>query len=97
MQPVLQFYVSDTGIGIPDEAQQYIFDRFRKVDVDSNKIFRGTGLGLSICKSLVEKFGGKIWIESKVNKGSKFYFEIPYIPASNQYEDIPSTDNSKLN
>jgi signal transduction histidine kinase len=81
--PVLQFFVKDTGIGIPIEAQKYIFDRFRKADVDSNKIFRGTGLGLFICKSLVEKFKGKIWLESEVHKGSTFYFEIPFIQPNN--------------
>lgn len=81
-QPILHFYVKDTGIGIPIEAQKYIFDRFRKADVDSNKIFRGTGLGLFICKSLVEKFGGKIWLESEVHKGSTFFFEIPYIQSN---------------
>jgi signal transduction histidine kinase len=76
--PELRFYVEDTGMGIPEEAQNYIFERFRKVDVNIQKIFRGTGLGLFICKNLVKKFGGKIWIESEPDKGSKFFFQIPY-------------------
>lgn len=84
---VLRFFVEDTGIGIPGEAQKYIFDRFRKADIDSNKIFRGTGLGLFICKSLVEKFGGRIWLESTVKIGSMFYFEIPFIQADKN-EDL---------
>jgi signal transduction histidine kinase len=94
---VLQFYIKDTGIGIPAEAQKYVFDRFRKVDIDSSKIFRGTGLGLCICKSLVEMFGGEIWIESVIDNGSVFYFEIPYIPASREIDDILLTDTDFIN
>jgi len=92
---VLQFYVKDTGMGVPPEAQKYIFERFRKVELDTSKLFRGTGLGLSICKSLVEKFEGKIWIESEVNKGSNFYFEIPYFPAKGVSNSFITNINNK--
>ncbi len=92
-QPFLRFYVTDTGIGIPNEAHTYIFDRFRKADLNDDKLFRGTGLGLFISKSLVEKFEGRIWLESVPKQGSKFFFEIPYIPAGN--EDIVESNNDR--
>ena len=79
-KPEIKFYIKDSGIGIPVEAQQYIFDRFRKADITESKFYSGAGLGLFICKSLVDMFNGKIWIESEKNKGSSFYFQIPYLP-----------------
>jgi signal transduction histidine kinase len=74
----LEFYVKDTGIGIPKEKQKTIFDRFIQADSSTVKAFSGTGLGLSISKSYVEMLGGKIWVESTVGVGSTFYFNIPY-------------------
>ena len=73
----LEFYVSDTGIGIPAENHNDIFERFNKLENSKTKLYRGTGLGLTITKNLVEMLGGKIWVESEPNKGSKFYFTIP--------------------
>jgi len=73
--PVL--YVKDTGIGIPEEMMKIIFDRFRQVDETSKRRFEGVGLGLSIAKGLVERFGGKIWLESEMGKGTTFYVKIP--------------------
>lgn len=64
------FSVSDTGIGIDEKDYKVIFERFTKL----NDYNLGTGLGLFICKSLVEKLGGEIWVESEKNKGSVFYF-----------------------
>jgi signal transduction histidine kinase len=80
----LLFYVNDTGIGIPKEKLPIILERFRQVD-DSylNREFRGTGLGLSISKGIVELMNGKIWVESKQDKGSTFCFTIPYKPGKN--------------
>lgn len=69
------FWVSDTGIGIKPEDLEYIFNRFTKVESD-DAIYRGTGLGLSISRSLVEMLNGRIWVESEINKGSTFYFEL---------------------
>ncbi|MBN2891407.1 MAG: response regulator [Bacteroidales bacterium] len=69
------FFVKDTGIGIPKEKQEVIFERFRQVDEFS--YHEGTGLGLTISKALVELLGGKIWLESEPNKGTVFYFSIP--------------------
>ncbi len=73
----IQFYVKDTGIGIDKKEIPHMFDRFRQADMISNSNYGGTGLGLSISKGLIEKMGGKIWIESKLNKGSSFFFTLP--------------------
>jgi signal transduction histidine kinase len=72
-----QFSVEDSGIGIPSEAHEFIFERFRQAEPAISKEFGGTGLGLSISKSYVELLGGKIWLESEPGKGSTFYFTIP--------------------
>jgi signal transduction histidine kinase len=71
------FWVKDSGIGISPEHQLIIFDRFMKIDNSKQHFHRGTGIGLFITKQLVEMFGGKIWVESVVGKGSTFYFTIP--------------------
>ncbi|AUC83729.1 hybrid sensor histidine kinase/response regulator [Lacinutrix sp. Bg11-31] len=73
----IEFYVKDTGIGIPKSRQEAIFERFIQSDLSDEKSFEGAGLGLSISKAYVELLGGKIWVESKVKKGSTFYFTIP--------------------
>lgn len=73
----IEFYVQDTGIGIPDETQHIIFERFSKIDRTYTKEYNGTGLGLSICKSLVEMLGGEIRVVSSPGKGSTFYFTHP--------------------
>jgi signal transduction histidine kinase len=71
------FSVKDTGIGIQTENQRVIFDRFRKIENDKQHLYRGTGIGLFLSRQLVEMFGGEIWVESEVGKGSCFYFSIP--------------------
>ena len=73
----LEVIVSDTGIGISPEDQQYIFEEFRQVGEDSNQAREGTGLGLTLTKKFIEMHGGKIRVESKVGKGSTFAFDIP--------------------
>lgn len=73
----LEFYVKDTGIGIPEEKQVSVFERFIQADMSNTRISEGTGLGLSISKAYVEMLGGKIWLESEVGKGTTFYFTIP--------------------
>lgn len=70
------FWVSDTGIGIPLEEQERIFEQFYQVDSGPNRLYRGTGLGLSICKHIVTRHGGRIWVESMPGKGSTFYFTL---------------------
>ena len=77
-QRVLQFYVKDTGIGIPAEHLEHIFNRFEQVDSDHTRLHEGNGLGLSIAKAYVELLGGKIWVESVLEKGSTFFFTLPY-------------------
>jgi len=76
----LQFYVKDTGIGIPKEKQRVIFERFRQSDESLTRKYGGAGLGLSICEGLVGLLGGNIWLESEIDQGSIFYFRIPYRP-----------------
>lgn len=71
------FFVKDTGIGIPPEQTDIIFERFRQVNDSLNRKFEGAGLGLSISKAYVEMLGGKIWVESEYQAGSTFYFTIP--------------------
>ena len=71
------FYVSDTGIGIPEDKKDIIFDRFYQLNNINDRKTSGTGLGLAICKNLVSLLGGKIWVESKECKGSTFYIKIP--------------------
>jgi len=70
------FYVKDTGIGISEENQQVIFDRFRKIDESSSHVYRGAGLGLSIASHLVSMMGGEIRVESKLGDGATFYFTL---------------------
>lgn len=75
----LEFFVEDTGIGIPAEMYETIFQRFRQAEDTSSEFYGGTGLGLSISKGYVELLGGKIWLSSQPDKGSVFYFSIPYL------------------
>jgi signal transduction histidine kinase/DNA-binding response OmpR family regulator len=75
---LLQFYVKDTGIGIPDDKIDLIFSRFGQIINDKIKNPGGTGLGLSITKHLVERLGGKIWVESEPGIGTTFYFTLPF-------------------
>lgn len=91
----LQFYVKDTGIGILPELQEKIFDRFRQADQSIQMKYGGTGLGLSISKGFVELLGGKIWVQSEPEKGSTFYFTIPYMPVSGIYESTTQINKNK--
>jgi len=74
----IRFFVKDTGIGIPSELQDKIFDRFRQAGENIQKNYGGTGLGLAISKGQVTLMGGQIWVESVPNKGSAFYFDLPF-------------------
>ena len=75
----IEFFVSDSGIGIPPEYHSRIFDRFFQVDSAVSRQYSGTGLGLSICKGYVELLGGEIKVESELGKGALFLFTIPYL------------------
>lgn len=80
---MLQFYVSDTGIGIPEHLHQVIFERFRQANADPAKEYGGNGLGLAISKAYTELLGGNIWLESSPGKGTTFYFTVPYKALNN--------------
>ena len=73
----LEFYVRDTGIGIPKHRQEAIFERFIQADIEDTKALQGSGLGLAISKAYVEMLGGKIRVESEEGQGSVFYFTMP--------------------
>jgi signal transduction histidine kinase/methyl-accepting chemotaxis protein len=72
--------VIDTGIGIPADKLDAVFDRFRQADSSTTREYGGSGLGLAICKELVEMHGGQLKAESRVGVGSKFYFTVPIVP-----------------
>ncbi len=76
------FYVKDSGIGIPKEAKDRVFERFAQYNLAITRGYEGAGLGLSICKGFVDFLGGKIWFESEMDKGTEFYFTIPYNPSA---------------
>ncbi|MBI9038591.1 MAG: PAS domain-containing protein [Bacteroidales bacterium] len=78
--PSLQFFVKDTGMGIPKNRQKAIFERFIQANNEDKKNIQGAGLGLAISKAYVEMLGGKLWVESEEGIGSNFYFTLPYNP-----------------
>lgn len=88
-QNVVEFYVKDTGVGIPADKQKYIFERFRQVETELARQTSGTGLGLAISKALVSKMGGEIWVESQSGEGSTFHFTIPDNNAVNKTIEQP--------
>lgn len=82
---LLHIIVSDTGIGIPEDKIDSIFDSFTQVDSSLTKKYSGSGLGLSIAKKLVDMMNGKIWVESEVGRGSKFHVSLKF-DISNDFE-----------
>jgi len=92
---VIKFYVKDNGIGIPKNRLSAIFDRFVQADIEDSKVFEGAGLGLSITKAYVEMLGGKIWVKSEINKGSVFYFTLPFLQEKETVETFQNTEINK--
>lgn len=93
----LEFYVKDTGVGIPQEKHETIFERFVQVDSDGKMTKQGSGLGLAITKAYVELLGGKIWLESNPGKGSVFYFTIPHKMVDNEGINVKNEKNKEMN
>jgi PAS domain S-box-containing protein len=98
----LVFYVSDTGIGIPPNKHDAIFERFAQLVYDKRQVYGGTGLGLSIVKGLLNLLGGKIWLESELENlpagkpgGTTFYFSFPYQISKSVQHEPALTDESR--
>jgi PAS domain S-box-containing protein len=92
------FHVFDEGMGIPDDEQPRVFEKFYRLDPNMTRGIGGTGLGLYICSELVERMGGRIWVESREDKGSAFYFEIPTVGVrgSGRPREVPGIERSRL-
>ncbi len=92
-QPENKVYISvrDTGIGIPEELHERVFERFFQVDGSPTRPYSGTGLGLAVCKAIVEAHGGRIWVEkSQPGQGTTFTFTLPIASDAREKEDQPS-------
>lgn len=74
---VVQFYIKDTGTGIPAEDIPHLFEKFYRVDNSATRTVGGTGLGLFICRKIIELYQGRVWVESELGKGSTFYINLP--------------------
>jgi signal transduction histidine kinase len=79
------FFVRDNGVGMSKDQQKNVFKKFYQVDTSSTRKKEGSGLGLSICEGIIKALGGKMWVESKLNEGTIFYFDLPKakIPVEN--------------
>ncbi len=94
---MLHFYVKDTGIGIPKDKLDVIFDRFIQADSSSTRKYGGSGLGLAISKGFVELLGGDMWAESAYGEGSVFSFTVPYVPVKSTAETTMGKRKPKKN
>ena len=97
-EPLMKFYVKDTGIGIQKDKQDIIFDIFRQEDESHTRKYEGAGIGLSVAYKLSKLLGGKMWVESEENIGTTFYFTLSYtkntIPTAKQTDSLSDTPNT---
>jgi signal transduction histidine kinase/ActR/RegA family two-component response regulator len=91
----LHFRVQDTGVGIPRDRQEHIFDAFTQVDGSTARRFGGTGLGLTICRQIVQMMGGHIWVESELGKGSTFHVTLPMAVSRSIASSLDSVEREK--
>jgi two-component system phosphate regulon sensor histidine kinase PhoR len=89
-QNMMVFIVSDNGIGISPLDLPHLFEKFYRGAQAGTKRLRGTGLGLTIVKSIADKHGGRVWVESQLGKGSTFYFAIPIHRSSKSTPSSPA-------
>lgn len=92
----LEFSVSDTGIGIPSQYHDRVFDRFFQVQNNVKRLYEGTGLGLTISRAYIKLLGGDIWLSSESGKGTTFFFTIPYekvVPKTVSLQEKKTPDN----
>lgn len=94
--PMVMFYVKDTGIGIPEDKTSIIFESFRQLEDPFTRRFGGAGLGLAIVKRIVETSGGYVGVKSEIGKGSEFYINLPMIksisPKSNNNSSVSKSE-----
>jgi signal transduction histidine kinase len=91
--------IKDTGLGIPNDKQQIIFERFRQVNKSLNRRHEGSGIGLSIVKSLVKMHGGYISVKSELGQGSEFFVELPaqVLPGDTIHKNTRIIEDSNSN
>lgn len=92
---VVQFYVRDTGPGIPSSDIPHLFQKFYRVDNSTTRVLGGTGLGLFICRKIVELYHGHIWVESTVGKGSTFFVDLPRL-TTQKANELKATEAEAL-
>ncbi|MBF0198785.1 MAG: response regulator [Planctomycetes bacterium] len=97
-QSLLEFCVSDTGIGIPEEAMKSLFEEYSQAEASTARKFGGTGLGLNICKQLTSLMGGELRVKSEIGKGSEFTFSIclESTEAPHQSDSLPALDGVRV-
>lgn len=94
-EPDIVFYVKDSGVGIPQERLNSIFDRFVQGDLSTTRPHEGSGLGLAIVKAYIEMLNGNIMVQSRDGTGTSFIFSIPYLPTEGLKTSIPETGMSE--